>query len=159
MKRQGTSKARPNPLEVAETQLVQAILKNQGQLAQKLADARQDLELSLKHVPLEELSEEIREEVGKLAKLLGARSVGSDQPSSSNTKTTAKLEFIKRELEKRDGRMLKTELLELAALEFNCTPAPTYLDAAIKLGKLKRIREGYNAVVTYQKPKRQKDEE
>jgi hypothetical protein len=141
------SKPKPNPLEIAKAQLVEAILANQDELARKLTQAREDLELSLKHVSLTDLSEAVRDEVGKLAKLLKPTAALTGQSGGSNTKTADKRAFLERELRKQKGGMLKTELLELAAVEFNCKPAPTFLDAAIKAGKFKKIREGHNVVV------------
>ncbi len=106
------SQREANQLERAKNELVKAILGNQGSLAKMLAAVRKDLELSLKHVSLGELGGEVRAEVEKLAKLVGAEPADDDQPLKSNTKTADKLDFIKRQLEMRGGQIDLPPLME-----------------------------------------------
>lgn len=116
-------------LEEIKSQLKDAIAEKQEEVLQKLESISADIDSVLEFVDSKSLNSELKVSVLELAEKLDLKMVST----STNVKTADKIKFIRQQLEK-NGEQTKAHLIKAAAVEFNCDPAPTFLDIALDKG-------------------------
>lgn len=122
-------------LKEIEQQLLDTVQERQSSLAEEIGRIRSELEEMLGLSMPIELSDGLLDEIQKLATVVGKRT-SKPQPkpkegySGKNISTEQKEAFVQEILER--GPLSKKEMLDKAGDKFVRTPAPTFLDTAIK---------------------------
>ncbi|WP_182870984.1 hypothetical protein [Stieleria mannarensis] len=123
-------------IEAAAAQLEEAIAANQSEIADEVRSIREKLERLVALVGPNALGNEIQSEVSALAGLFGApkssKSKTGGAPKRSRVSTEDKIEFVRGQLSKNKGGVLKSDFLKAAKDEFNTNVSGNFLDAALE---------------------------